>query len=141
MNLFRSDYSRNLLRLSTNPVMETLPALPSSIIRAINMLFNIRRPQPLAAILLKRLDPRLELGFLEFVIVDRSNARDAGTGVSAAATIHKRTTDAAKAVLHVVASCGRFVLTEAREFVFAADMFHVRVLDDEVGCEHAKRGQ
>jgi hypothetical protein len=133
------DYSRNLLRSPTNPIMKTLPTLPGRIVRAIHMLFHIRRPQPLTAILLKRLDPRLELGFLKFVIVDRSNARDTGTRVSTAATVHEGATDAAKAVFHVVASCNRFLLTEAREFVFAADMFHMGVFDDEIGSEHAVR--
>jgi hypothetical protein len=140
-NVFNSiNYSRNLLRFSTNTVMQTLPALPSRIVRPISMLFSTRRLQPCDPILFKRLDPWLELGLLKFEVVDRSDARNTSARVSAAATVHERSTDAAEAVLHVVASCNCFVLFEAREFIFAAEMFHVGVFNDEVGGEHAERG-
>jgi hypothetical protein len=140
-NVFNSvSYSRNLLRFSTNTVMQTLPALPSRIIRPISMFFSTRRLQPRDPILFKRLDPWLELGLLKFVVVDRSDARNTSARVPAAATVHERSTDAAEAVLHVVASRNCFVLFEAREFIFAAEMFHVGVFNDEVGCEHAERG-
>jgi hypothetical protein len=118
--------------------MMTLPALSSRVIRPINMLFHIRWLQPLNAILLKRLNPRLELGLLQVVVVNRSDAWNTSTRITTASTVHERSTDAAEAVFHIVASCDGVLLPEACELVFTAEMLHVSIFDDKVGGEHAE---
>lgn len=92
--------------------------------------------QPTHAILLKRLNPRLELRLLQLEIVNRADSRDRHAWVSARSPVHQRSADGAEAVLHRVARRGRLVLLEARELVLAAQVFEVRVSDDEVGGEH-----
>jgi hypothetical protein len=118
--------------------MLTLPTLPSRIVSPLDMLLYIRRLQPTHTILLKRLDPGLELRLLQAIIINRADARYTSAGVSAATSVHERSTDAAEAVLHVISRGNGVFLAEAREFVFAAGVFHVCVFNDEVGCEHAR---
>lgn len=117
--------------------MRTLPLLPRRIIRPTHMLLHIRTPHPRTPILLKRLNPRLELGLLQRIIVNRANARDAGVREAAAASIHEGPADAAEAVFHVIPRRDGVFLAEAREFGFAARVCEVAVFDDEVGGEHA----
>lgn len=117
--------------------MLTLPALARRIISTINMLLHIRRSQPRTSVFLKRLDPRLKLGRLQRKVVNRANARNAGARISGASTVHERSADTAEAVLHVVSRGNGVLLAEACELVFAANVLHVSVFDDEVGGEHA----
>jgi hypothetical protein len=117
--------------------MLTLPTLPSRIVRPLNMLLHIRGLQPTHSILFKRFDPRLELRLLQAKIINRANARYTSARVASATPIHERSTDAAEAVFHVISGGDGVLLAEAREFVFAANVCHVCVFDDKVGCEHA----
>jgi hypothetical protein len=107
-------------RLRTHPIMLTLPLLARRIIRALNMLLHLRRLQPPAPILLKRLHSRLELGLLQGKVVNGADARDTHAGVAGAAAVHEGAADAAEAVFHVVSRGDGVALAEARELVFAA---------------------
>lgn len=57
--------------------------------------------------------------------------------VAGAAAVHECATHAAEAVFHVVSCCDGSVLAKAGQFLFAADMLEVLVVDYEVGGEHA----
>lgn len=92
--------------------------------------------QPAHAILLKRLNPRLELRLLQLEIINRADSRNRHARVSTRSPVHQRSADGAEAVLHRVAGRDRLVLLEARELILAAQVFEVCVGDDEVGGEH-----
>ena len=117
--------------------MLTLPLLSGGIIRALHMLLHLRRLQPPAPILLKRLHPGLELSLLQVKVVDSADARDAHARVAGAAAVHEGAADAAEAVFHGVARGDGVALAEARELVFAPRVLEGGVFDYEVGGEHA----
>lgn len=130
---------RPSLPLLSHPIMTTLPPLPTRIIRSTYMLLHIRLPHPLTPILLKRLNPRLELRLLQREIINRANAWNTHTRRAAAAPVHERAADAAEAIFHVVAGSDGGVLAEAGQEIFAARVMQVGITDDEVGGEHAGR--
>lgn len=102
-----------------------------------HMFLYLRRLQPRTSIFFKRLNPRLEFGFLQCKIVNRANSWDAHSRESTASTVQKRATYAAKGILHVVSGCNGGILSEARELIFAAEVLEVCVFHYEVGGEHA----
>jgi hypothetical protein len=131
-NLFNA-----LFFLFTNTIMLTLPTLARRVICALDMLLDLRRLQPRSPVLLKRLDPRLKLGLLQSIIVNRANARNTHARVPAAAPIHECSADTTETVFHVVSSRDGGVLAETGEFGFATGVDEVGVFYDEVGGEHA----
>ena len=104
------------------------------------MLLHLRRLQPPAPILLKRLHSGLELGLLQGKVVNGADARDAHAGVAGAAAVHEGAADAAEAVFHGVAGSDGVALAEARELILAAGVLEGGVFDYEVGGEHAGWG-
>lgn len=117
--------------------MATLPLLSPRVIRPMHMFLYIRRLQPRASILFKRLDPRFEFSLLQRKVVNRANSWDAHARVSTASTVQERAAYAAKGVFHVVSGCNGGILSEACELVFAAEVFKVCVFHYKVGGEHA----
>lgn len=121
-----------LISLSANAIMTALPLLSTSIVRAIDMFIHTRRLQPRAAILLKSLNPGLELGLLQCEVVDRASTGNAHTWVAGTASVQQRAANAAEAVLHVVPRGDGRLLAETGQLVLAADVLEVRVFDYKI---------
>ena len=79
--------------------------------------------QPSTTVLLERFDPRLELGLLQAIVVDRTNTWNTHPRKTLRPSVHQCAAYRAEAILHPVPGGGGVALLEAREFVFSADMF------------------
>lgn len=101
------------------------------------MVLHIRRPQPRAPILLKRLYPGFKYCLLQPEVIDRANARDAVAWEATAATVHQRATDAAETVFHIISSGDGLILAMAGKLGLAAGVLEVCVFYYEVAGEHA----
>lgn len=102
-----------------------------------HMFLYVRSLYPRTSILFKRLNPRLELGFLQRKIINCADPWDAHAGISTASTVHERAAYAAKGIFHIVSGCNSGILSEARELISATEMLKVCVFHYEVGGEHA----
>ena len=113
----------------------TLTQLPRVIV-TFHLLNTLTALEPTHAVFAERLDPRLELRFVQLEVIHRSNSRDGHAWIPARHSVHQRTAHRAEVVAHRVASRDCLVLRELRELVLASDMLERGVLDYEVRSEH-----
>jgi hypothetical protein len=81
---------------------------------------------------------RFQCSLMQLEIINSSNSRDQHSREPRRDSIHQRSTDRAKVVLHSVAAFNGLALRKLGELVLATDVFGFRVLNDEVGGEHAR---
>lgn len=101
-----------------------------------NLLHSLRATKPAHTVLSILLNPRFQLSLMQMEVIHSADAHDTIPRKSRADTIHERATRGAEVIGHFVPGFDGLRLAEAFQVVSPADVFQVRVGDDEVGCEH-----
>jgi len=82
------------------------------------------------------LDLRLQLRIVQTQIIHRADSGNTVAFPAATAAVHQRAADGAEEVSHCVSGSDGLGRGPLGELVFAFEMLHCRVLDDEVAGEH-----